>query len=99
MLSCGEGFWRRAVRAALEIRPPAGEPAAVSGKMPDGVKVSYELDGYDLLDYYTMSQLYFQYYCNDILNSTASDEEKAEALKKMNPQYVALVEKAIKENK
>ncbi|MFQ6995730.1 hypothetical protein [Bilophila wadsworthia] len=34
VLSCGEGFWRRAVRAALEIRPPAGEPAAVSGKMP-----------------------------------------------------------------
>ena len=65
-----------------DIAPYIVVPDSVSGKMPDGVKVSYELDGYDLLDYYTMSQLYFQYYCNDILNSTASDEEKAEALKK-----------------
>ena len=66
-----------------DIAPYIDVPDSVSGKMPDGVKVSYELDGYDLLDYYTMSQLYFQYYCNDILNSTASDEEKAEALKKV----------------
>lgn len=66
-----------------DIAPYIVVPDSVSGKMPDGVKVSYELDGYDLLDYYTMSQLYFQYYCNDILNSTASDEEKAEALKKV----------------
>lgn len=66
-----------------DIAPYIVVPDSVSGKMPDGVKVSYELDGYDLLDYYTMSQLYFQYYCNDILNSTASDEEKAEALKKL----------------
>ena len=65
-----------------DIAPYIVVPDSVSGKMPDGVKVSYELDGYDILDYYTMSQLYFQYYCNDILNSTASDEEKAEALKK-----------------
>ena len=65
-----------------DIAPYIVVPDSVSGKMPDGVKVSYDLDGYDLLDYYTMSQLYFQYYCNDILNSTASDEEKAEALKK-----------------
>lgn len=65
-----------------DIAPYIVVPDSVSGKMPDGVKVSYYLDGYDLLDYYTMSQLYFQYYCNDILNSTASDEEKAEALKK-----------------
>ena len=66
-----------------DIAPYIVVPDSVSGKMPDGVKVSYDLDGYDLLDYYTMSQLYFQYYCNDILNSTASDEEKAEALKKV----------------
>lgn len=66
-----------------DIAPYIDVPDSVSGKMPDGVKVSYDLDGYDLLDYYTMSQLYFQYYCNDILNSTASDEEKAEALKKV----------------
>lgn len=66
-----------------DIAPYIVVPDSVSGKMPDGVKVSYELDGYDLLDYYTMSQLYFQYYCNDIMNSTASDEEKAEALKKL----------------
>ena len=66
-----------------DIAPYIDVPDFVSGKMPDGVKVSYDLDGYDLLDYYTMSQLYFQYYCNDILNSTASDEEKAEALKKL----------------
>ncbi len=66
-----------------DIAPYIVVPDSVSGKMPDGVKVSYYLDGYDLLDYYTMSQLYFQYYCNDILNSTASDEEKAEALKKL----------------
>lgn len=66
-----------------DIAPYIVVPDYVSGKMPDGVKVSYDLDGYDLLDYYTMSQLYFQYYCNDILNSTASDEEKAEALKKV----------------
>lgn len=66
-----------------DIAPYIVVPDSVSGKMPDGVKVSYELDGYDLLDYYTMSQLYFQYYCNDILNSNASDEEKAEALKKV----------------
>lgn len=66
-----------------DIAPYIDVPDSVSGKMPDGVKVSYELDGYDILDYYTMSQLYFQYYCNDILNSTASDEEKAEALKKL----------------
>lgn len=66
-----------------DIAPYIVVPDSVSGKMPDGVKVSYDLDGYDLLDYYTMSQLYFQYYCNDILNSTASDEEKAEALKKL----------------
>lgn len=66
-----------------DIAPYIVVPDSVSGKMPDGVKVSYELDGYDLFDYYTMSQLYFQYYCNDILNSTASDEEKAEALKKV----------------
>ena len=66
-----------------DIAPYIVVPDSVSGKMPDGVKVSYELDGYDILDYYTMSQLYFQYYCNDILNSTASDEEKAEALKKL----------------
>ena len=65
-----------------DIAPYIVVPDSVSGKMPDGVKVSYDLDGYDILDYYTMSQLYFQYYCNDILNSTASDEEKAEALKK-----------------
>lgn len=65
-----------------DIAPYIVVPDSVSGKMPDGVKVSYYLDGYDLLDYYTMSQLYFQYYCNDILDSTASDEEKAEALKK-----------------
>lgn len=65
-----------------DIAPYIVVPDSVSGKMPDGVKVSYDLDGYDLLDYYTMSQLYFQYYCNEILNSTASDEEKAEALKK-----------------
>ena len=66
-----------------DIAPYIVVPDSVSGKMPDGVKVSYDLDGYDLLDYYTMSQLYFQYYCNDIMNSTASDEEKAEALKKL----------------
>ena len=66
-----------------DIAPYIVVPDSVSGKMPDGVKVSYDLDGYDILDYYTMSQLYFQYYCNDILNSTASDEEKAEALKKL----------------
>ena len=66
-----------------DIAPYIVVPDSVSGKMPDGVKVSYDLDGYDLLDYYTMSQLYFQYYCNDILNSTASEEEKAEALKKL----------------
>ena len=66
-----------------DIAPYIVVPDSVSGKMPDGVKVSYDLDGYDLLDYYTMSQLYFQYYCNDILNSNASDEEKAEALKKV----------------
>lgn len=66
-----------------DIAPYIDVPDSVSGKMPDGVKVSYDLDGYDLLDYYTMSQLYFQYCCNDILNSTASDEEKAEALKKV----------------
>lgn len=65
-----------------DIAPYIVVPDSVSGKMPDGVKVSYDLDGYDLLDYYTMSQLYFQYYCNEILDSTASDEEKAEALKK-----------------
>lgn len=65
-----------------DIAPYIVVPNSVSGKMPDGVKVSYDLDGYDLLDYYTMSQLYFQYYCNDILNGTGSDEEKAEALKK-----------------
>lgn len=65
-----------------DIAPYIVVPDSVSGKMPDGVKVSYDLDGYDLLDYYTMSQLYFQYYCNDILNGTGSDEEKAEALKK-----------------
>lgn len=65
-----------------DIAPYIVVPNSVSEKMPDGVKVSYDLDGYDLLDYYTMSQLYFQYYCNEILNGTGSDEEKAEALKK-----------------
>lgn len=66
-----------------DIAPYIAVPISVSGKMSDGVKVSYDLDGYDLLDYYTMSQLYFQYYCNYILNGTGSDEEKAEALKKV----------------
>lgn len=77
-----------------DIAPYIVVPDSVSGKMPDGVKVSYDLDGYDLLDYYTISQLYFQYYCNDILNGTGTDEEKAAALKELKKE----VKKAVDED-
>ena len=55
----------------------------VPESLKDSQKNSYELDAYDMMEYYTESQILFEYWYNEILSSGYDEDSIAGALKDM----------------
>lgn len=55
----------------------------VPESLKDSQKNAYELDAYDMMEYYTESQILFEYWYNEILSSGYDDDSIAGALKDM----------------
>lgn len=55
----------------------------VPESLKDSQKNAYELDAYDMMEYYTESQILFEYWYNEILSSGYDEDSIAGALKDM----------------